>query len=377
MIRSLRSATIRLAYVNPSLRRHLLPLLKAAAGSADATYMKALDNLADLADLTENAQEIIDGFNLHYAAARVAGRDQMDPQIASEFQVFNKVVEGGALAVKTVEALTNLVKLFPEETKYAKALADATKMREKLGKQVEASRKILHTLSKKIAPKAIIALAKKVESKIESRLIDPSKIKTFFSQGQYSGGEAYSNFVVQVFVPLPNPDSDQLGAMREHRLWLQEDAVGSSGVTMNISWDSRIPYGNWKPATVDGALDLFLEATEGWNNVKGEAEGQSARKNTAYSIAQAINNATSRLGGGRDAVIKSDFRTVTGEYRSSLPKEGAYSVGEYRYEEMVSEEIARFKKILDPALAPFKSQIKNISFEDSEKSWIHVTVWIK
>ncbi len=369
MTRSLRSATIRLAYINPSLRRHLLPLLKAAAGSADAAYEKALDNLVDLAELSENAQEIIDGFNLHYAAARVAG---MDPQIASEFQVFNKVVEGGALAVKTVEALTNLVKLFPEETKYAKALADATKMREKLGKQVEASRKILHTLSKKIAPKALIALAKKVESKIESRLIDPSKIKTFFSQGQYAGGEAYSNFVVQVFVPLQNPDSDQLGA-----LWLQEDAVGSSGVTMNISWDSRIPYGNWKPATVDGALDLFLDATEGWKNVKGEAEGQSARKNTAYSIAQAINNATSRLGGGRDAVIKSDFRTVTGEYRSSLPKEGAYSVGEYRYEEMVSEEIARFKKILDPALTPFKSQIKNINFKDSEKSWIHVTVWIK
>lgn len=364
----LRSRVIRLAHAKPELRPALLPLLKEATAPGDAAYMKALDNLSDLAELTENAQEIIDGFNLHYASGRVAG---MDPQIASEYAILTKVIEGQKLADQTVKAMENLVKLFPEETKYAKALADARKMLDKLAKQVEASKKIILTFAKKVAPKALTDLSKKIEAKIKSRLIDPSQVDTFFTQGADHLGNVESFFVVKALVG----GSD----LRPAALWVKE-LVNAPRLTlsMGIGYDGRIPYG-WGLATVEGALETFLESVKGWKNVKGEAESQSARSGTAKSIASAIDGVTRRLSSyGQDAAkVSPDFRRVEGAYRSSLPKEGAYEVGEYEYERMVQNEIARARKAVDAALAPYKSQIANVSLHDGEKSWIYIEVTLK
>lgn len=69
---------------------------------------------------------------------------------------------------------------------------------------------------------------------------------------------------------------------------------------------------------------------------------------------------------------------MAGSYRSeALPKEGAYSVGEYKYEEMVRSEIARASKAVDIALAPYKDKISGVDIHDGEKSWIYVSVKIK
>jgi hypothetical protein len=363
----LRSRVIRLAHAKPELRPALLPLLKEATAPGDAAYMKALDNLSDLAELTENAQEIIDGFNLHYASGRVAG---MDPQIASEYAILTKVIEGQKLADQTVKAMENLVKLFPEETKYAKALADARKMLEKLAKQVDASKKIIRTFAKKVAPKALTDLSKKIEAKIKSRLVDPSQVETFFTQSADYQGNVESFFVVKALVG----GSD----LRPAALWVKELVTGTPGITMSAAFDGGGPYGGWEPATVEGALETFLESVKGWKNVKGEAESQSARSGTAKSIASAIDGVTRRLSSyGQDAAtVSSDFRRVEGAYRSSLPKEGAYSVGEYRYDRMVQEEISRARKSVDAALAPYKSQIANVRLYGGE-SWIYIEVTLK
>lgn len=360
----LRSKVIRLAHANPALRPHLLPLLKSAAGPGDAVLSKALDNLADLAELSANAQEIIDGFNLHYASGRVAG---MDPQIASEYQILTKVTEGQKLADQTVKAMENLVKLFSEETKYAKALADAKKMLDKLTKQVDSSKKIIRTIAKKVAPKALTDLSKKIEAKIKSKLLDSSQMETFFTQGADYQGNVESFFVVKALVGGTE--------LRPTALWIKELVTGTPGLSMGVAFDGRGVYG-WKPATLDGAVEMFLEGVKGWKNVKGEAEGQAARKGTAESIARAIKPT---LSGWmvEEPKISSDARTIEGAYRSNLPKEGAQEVGEYRYEGMVQDEIARYRKKLDPALAPFKSQIANVSVHDGEKSWIYVTVTLK
>lgn len=364
----LRSKVIRLAHEKPELRSALLPLLKEAAAPGDAVYMKALDNLADLADLTENAQEIIDGFNLHYASGRVAG---MDPKIESEYKILTKVIEGQKLADQTVKAMENLVKLFPEETKYAKALDDARKMHDKLAKQAEASRKIVRTIAKKVSPKALTDFSKKIEAKIKSRLVDSSLVETFFTQSADHSGNVYSFFVVKALVGGSDP--------RPAALWVKELITAPRlTLSMGIGYDGRIPYG-WDLATVDGALEMFLEAVKGWKNVKGEAEGQSARSSAAKSIASAIDGVTRRLSSyGQDAAtVSSDFRRVEGAYRSNLPKEGAYSVGEYQYEGMVQEEISRARKSVDAALAPYKSQIANVRLYDGEKSWIYIEVTLK
>lgn len=368
----LRSRVIRLAHAKPELRPALLPLLKEAAAPGDSTYMKALDNLSDLAELTENAQEIIDGFNLHYASGRVAG---LDPQIASEYQILTKVTEGQKLADQTVKAMENLVTLFPEEPKYAKALADARKMLEKLTKQLDASKKIIRTVAKKVAPKALTEFSKKLEAKVKSKLIDPSQIETFFTQGDdYRARSIAGFFVVKALVANPQ----LTGELQPVAIWIKELVAGTPGVSMGVGYHGRQPY-DWKPATVEGAVEMFLEAVKGWKNVKGEAESQSARSGTAKSIASAIDGVTGRLSsyGQDDAKISPDFRRVEGAYRSSLPKEGAYSVGEYEYERMVADEIARARKAVDAALAPYKSQIAGVRLYDGEKSWIYIEVTLK
>jgi hypothetical protein len=361
----LRSRVIRLAHANPALRPHLLPLLKRAAGPGDAVLSKALDNLADLAELSANAQEIIDGFNLHYASGRVAG---LDPQIASEHQILRKVTEGKKLADQTVKAMKNLVKLFPEETKYAKALADAQKMLDKLTKQVDSSKKIIRTIAQKVAPKALTDFSKKIKTKIKSKLLDSSQIETYFTQGADYQSPFESFFVVNALVGGTE--------LRPTALWIKELVTGTPGLSMSVAFDGGFPqYYSWKPATLDGAIEMFFENVKGWKNVKGEAEGASARKGTAEAVARAIRRTLSGM--VEDPEISSDARTIEGAYRSNLPREGAYDVGEYEYEEMVQDEIARYRKKLDPALAPFKSQIANVSVHDGEKSWIYVTVTLK
>lgn len=365
-----RSALIRLASSLPAgspERKAILAGLEPrglAAVSGKATYVNALDNLADLAELVENAQEIIDGFNLHYASKRVAGTD---PQIASEYEISKKLTEGQKLADQTVEAMKNLVKLFPEEPKYAKALADAQKMLEKLRRQLEASEKIIHTVAKKIAPKALTEFSKKLVAKIKSRLIDPSQIETFFDQDKY----VYLDKIDAYFV-VKAPEHGPY-------LWIKEQVAGTPGIEMGIyGQKGRAPF-EWKPATVDGAVDMFFGNVKGWNNVKGEAESQSARSSTAKSIASAINGVTRRLSsyGQEAAQISPDFYTVEGAYRGNLPKGGAYSVGKYEYERMENEEVAHVRKVVDAALAPYKSQIADVDITPEEKSWMYITVTLK
>lgn len=366
-----RSALIRLASSLPAgspERKAILAGLEPrglAAVSGKATYVNALDNLADLAELVENAQEIIDGFNLHYASKRVAGTD---PQIASEYEISKKLTEGQKLADQTVEAMKNLVKLFPEEPKYAKALADAQKMLEKLRKQLEASRKIIDTVAKKLAPKALIEFSKKLVAKIKSRLIDPSQIETFFDQDKY----VYLDKIDAYFVVKAPAHGGYF------YLWIKEQVAGTPGIEMGSNWERRAPF-EWKPATVDGAVDMFFGKVKGWNNVKGEAESQSARSSTAKSIASAINGVTRRLSsyGQEAAQISPDFYTVEGAYRGNLPKGGAYSVGKYEYERMENEEVAHVRKVVDAALAPYKSQIADVDITPEEKSWMYITVTLK
>lgn len=418
---TLRSRVIRLAYAQPAFRPHLLPLLKqagsfprvtreveddykrkaitsrerdellesienaetereaqkivadhrkgrTAAADPDAVYRDALENLSDLAELSENVRDVIDGFNLHYASRRNAG---MDPEIQSERQVFDKASGGLALAEQTVKSLTGLVSMFPADKKYAKTLADATKMRDTLAKQVEASRKIIRTLSEKKAPKALTDMAKKVKAKLLSKLIDPSKVDFFFNQfTDYRGSVMNAAIFSATFAGEH--------ASRNVALWLTEFATGAAGVQMSMG-DIRSPVYNSAPATEDGAASLFLKALQGWDNLKGEAEGRASRESTAKAVARAIDSVTDRMAYSRteEAKISPDFRTIEGAYRSGLPREGARDVGSYEYERRVDAETARADKVLTPALAPYKDMIARVSIYAEEKSWIYIRVTLK
>jgi hypothetical protein len=357
------SRVIRLAFTQPALRYRLLPKLKIAA-NPDLVYQQALENLSDLGELSENVQVVIDGFNQHYASGRQAAG--MDPTLKSEYEVLNKATQGHALAQATMKSLTDLVALFPADKKYAKALADATKMVDTLAKQVDGSRKVARALAKKLAPKALADMVKKVQPKIEAWLLDPTKMTVKFWQNADFRGQVFHYGIFQVTT------SDN----REVALYLRESTMGVAGVAMGMGF-GHTPY-DWKPATVNEAVDLFMGSIKTWDNVKGEVESRKIREGTANAIAAVIKRVCGRLGWDNDSVdIAKDFRWVRGSYRSNLPKEGAYDVGEARYDEMVKSEIARAKKETDPLLANYKNKIESTHYQAEEKGWISIEVNLK
>lgn len=112
-----------------------------------------------------------------------------------------------------------------------------------------------------------------------------------------------------------------------------------------------------------------------------------ARSGTAKSIAKEIGWAAARLESMgtsdyipdpyRDAAkISPDFRKVEDAYRSTwLKKDRAYR-------KMIQNEIARARKKVDDAIAPYKSQIADVRIYDGEKSessyiWIYIEVTLK
>jgi hypothetical protein len=123
-------------------------------------------------------------------------------------------------------------------------------------------------------------------------------------------------------------------------------------------------------------VEAFTSRLRGWPGFKGRDAEISKRKEVATKIQTVLNQALSRIQvyGRDEAQISSDGFTIEGAYRSSLPKEGAYEVGKYEYKQMVSKEIADYRKILDPALKPFADSIENVSIYDEEKSWIRTEI---
>lgn len=105
------------------------------------------------------------------------------------------------------------------------------------------------------------------------------------------------------------------------------------------------------------------------------------RESVIRGIEATLNRVTKRLGFQHDKAEVEEWRgktSVTGAYRSgSLPKGGAYDVGEYEYEDMVAHELSRADVAFQKALSPYMKHIDDIDIYDEEKSWIHVIVRLK
>lgn len=80
-----------------------------------------------------------------------------------------------------------------------------------------------------------------------------------------------------------------------------------------------------------------------------------------------------------DAATGHEFEgvEVEGSYRSHLPKEGAYDVGEGQYEGMVSQERVRAKKALEQSMKPYQDHIAQMRVSVEEKSWVDILITLK
>lgn len=332
----------------------------------------ALQTLGDLSVLDHELMDVENAFAQHF---KMAGK--MDPKVDSQLQALIKARDGLAAAKGALQAIKKVADIYPDDKTAQRALKDADVMVRRFERHVEASHKMIQQLSKKQLPGSLAKLAKSVEAAIKRRLLDTKKLQVipwqqnrrFFLKGGYRGREVDGVEYQVVFriedKTLPSPQA-------KAEMILGESTVLDSG-PYNASDYNRTPVDQKK------ATAYFLQQLEGWPGMRGQAEAISGRAQVAKDVAYALNRAVTRKGAwdSEKAEISPDNKTISVAYRSDLPKEGERSVGEYEYERMVKDEIARWRNVLDPLIKPYMGSIAKVNFEDGEKSWIYTGITLK
>ena len=373
---SLRSRVIRLAHSNPVLRPHLLPLVVASGDQDLSEYVHTLQLLNEL-DVSLN--ESMDMINSHYASAQ--GASVFSPDIANQFALLKNANKGLEAAENALDGLKKLALVDPSDGAVTKLVLAMEKMVAKFQKNATKTRDAVRKLTSRETPPALKKMAGQVQKLIVSRLVDPSLLEVFTSQSEDAKNRSWppvKGLAHDVHFRASNM-KDQYGNEYSGSLVLSESTV-NPGLSYGWSQSFKKADGSFFPApdpllNAQQAVDLFLEKTRSWSNIKGEGQKNLERATVAKSIQGALDGVLRRLG-GRESERDGDM-SIRGEYRSNLPKEGALEYGESEYEEMVSAEISAAHRMVSPALAPYMSSIKRVGFDAGEKSWIYITVDLK
>lgn len=367
----LRSRLVRLAHSRPDLRPHLLPILASTAGGRIASGADALiDQLADLAALDDALTAIEGSFASHYG--RVAST--IRPEVLSHHDALSKSIKGLEQANSILKSAEAIVAAFPEDKTAKRAVADAGTMVARFTRHVEEGRKVIRTLAQKQVPPDLKAAASKVKAALSKRLVDPSVLQVIpwvratqaVVPGRYSSSWIDTVEFQYVF------RIDGLPGRGRFQIDLREMPVGDPGVRFH---DGMNPSPYTGPAQV---VEVFDRRLQGWDGIVGQAEANVGRAQVAEKVKAALESALRRAPSAWDLdPVTVQGLNVRGAYRSNLPKEGASSVGEYQYERMVNEEIAAWRRTLDPMLAPHMAGIASVRVSAGEKSWIYTDIRLK
>lgn len=365
----LRTKLIRLAHARPDLRPHLLPLVASDASDASAL----LDQLDQLAALDGTLTAIEDSFAMHYRTA-----SELRPQVVSHADAMKKAMAGLEQAQKILEAAQAIVDAFPEDKTAGRAEADANTMVARFTRHEAEARKIIRTLAQKQMPPALKAAAAKVKAAASKLLVDPDQLQvipwiqphTAYIPGRY--GQA-SNLETVLFSVVFRIEGIENAHRDRFQVELRETPVGEPGVKFFSEFNTSAYTGP------EQALEIMRRTLAGWPGMKGEADAISARAPTAAAVVRALDAAISRMRAWDSNPVRTTNGglVVEGAYRSGLPKEGPLEVGSSRYDEMVREEIANWRRVLDPYLAPHMAGIKDVRVHDGKKSWIYTRITLK
>jgi len=336
----------------------------AAKVTAAVTMKDVLKNLADLDDLSDNIEDMVGMFGRHF---KVAAR--MDTDVDSQLELLKKARNGLEAAKNTQKYLEEVLKEYPDDKTALRAIKDAMAMVKRFEKHEKDARKVISIISKKEMPPALVKFASSVARALRAKLEDPKSLKVIPWQQKTRGGIEY-----QMVVVVPVPGHHILNISRdEWRVELVESTDSADGPMVKFGW-------NLEKATTREVAKRMTNALSGWPGLKGEESAIAAREEIAKGVASALNSAIARMRGFDDSKAEiSDGNTrIEASYRSNyLPKEGAQDVGSDSYYHMVQEEIDRFKKQVEPLLKPFAKAIKDVYYDDSEKSWVYVQVGLK
>ena len=334
---------------------------------AAAKLLLAAPNLKDiqrtlneLDELGDNIEDSIETFSRHF---RVAGATDIDNQ-----KDLLRKAEDGLSSVRILQnSIRSILEQFPDDKTALRTQKDADVMFARFERYQVTASKVISTLSKKNLPPALKKLATSAARIIQSKLIDSKALQVIPWQVKTHRGGVIYEVILRVIVP----EDVVVGGEVQVILGEHTNSVDGAGV---------IQYKGSATVTPTGAKDvagILLEQIRGWAGMKGESDAVEGRRAAAQAIARILNSALRRGWDSRDAEIGHGNLEIEGSYRSDLPKEGAYEVGEDDFNRMLSSEISSFKKTLEPNLREFKNIIKNISYDYSEKSWIYVTITLK
>jgi hypothetical protein len=307
-----------------------------------------------LDELSDNIEDEIDTFSLHFKVAA-----QVDPEVKGQLDLLKKAREGLKKAEQVKSTLATLVESFPEDKTAKRSLNDADVMIKRFKRLESQASKVIGQLSKKQMPPALKKYADTIVGMLKRKVVDPKTVTVKPWQQSYWGGDVV--FQMVIFVD-PGPSE------KKARFELEENTGKREG-----------PQFNKRSMSPKEVVDSIVETLRGWKGLKSE-QGVD-RMGVAQDIANILNRVIRSWRTAWDtepAEIQRGGLTVMAAYRSqNLPKEGAYDVGEAAYRDMVEDEIGDFSSLVTRKLAPYKSAIKNMEFDDGEKSWIYVYVHLK
>jgi len=332
--------------------------------NAAPSAMSLLKELGDLEELSDNLTEMEEtvAFNFKLAAA--------DTDITSQLDAVKKAVEGVRKAQAILESAQSILKMYPDDKTAARAVKDADVMVRRFRKHEANARTIVKRLSKKQAPPALTKAAKSLEAALKRLMVDSKALEVipWSHPGAYAMDTRQHGMRYEVHFRL---DGWKPEYGNNQAIVLVQNTASREGVLMS---------GDNTPFDLKKAKEYVLDRTRNWTGWEGGEDKQKARAQVAQSIARVLKDLVDRAyswGGGARVEIRNNGLIVEGSYRSDLPKDGASAVGEYRYDQMVDEEIGAWKPKVERALKPYKDKIKSISYTDGDKSWIYTTVTLK
>lgn len=355
--------------------------------AAEPELQEALRDLEELRELDQNLDHIESAFELHF---HLASRDArliihrgepswvmpetrtgalLDPTVKTQLDVLKKAMEGLKAAEEVAKSTGRILELYPEDKTALRAKKDADTMVERFQKHAEAARKIVRTISSKAMPPALKKLGEAAGKIIADRLVDPSKLQVV----PWMSETWEKNVLYQMLLRIKSPELKDYVFSDKVDVTIVVDSGSLEGP--RLSNEGSPLKGELSPRTL---AERMFGQLKGWPGLKGETEATESRKKHVSTIADVMKSTARQLGtDSGNPEISRDLRTITMDYRSHLPKEGASEVGESLYYDMVREEIKRAKGAFERNLAPWKDQIESLSYSDGEKGWIYTTATLK
>ena len=299
--------------------------------------------------------------------AMMATGSELSPDVKVQLDVLHGTLAALKATEEARKSVAQLSELCPGDKTVLRLGKDAGILAARFEKQAETARKFIRACAAKDMPVDLMKLGKRAAKLVAERLVDPSKLRAIPWLGETFQKKAIYSFILRV-------ESDDLKDYRK-RVEIVLECDPHTGALRYGGFGSPCKEG----LTANVVAEAMFKALVGWPGMKGEVEATARRKKPADEIARIMGEVSRRCGFDRDAVETSeDLREIRTSYRSgNLPKDGAYSVGEGEYDEMVREEIASARKAFEPSLARFKDTIESIRIHDGEKSWIYITVTLK